>query len=63
LSRLQLHRVLQPPLQRRGRPSALAGMQAATGPVALESLGYVLPGPKGDHAEIFRGSREAEGMG
>lgn len=61
LSHLQLRRVLQPQLQRRGRPSALAGVQAAAGSVALESLGHVLPGPKGDHAEIFRGSYEAEG--
>lgn len=61
LSHLQLHRVLQPPLQRRGCPSAFSRVQATAGPVALEYLGHVLPGPKDDHAETVRGSYETEG--
>lgn len=61
LSHLQLRRLLQPPLQRCGRPSALAGVQIVTGLVVLESLDHVFPGPKGDHAETFRRSYEAEG--
>lgn len=50
---LQLCHVLQPPLQRCGCPSTLARMQTATSPVALESFSHVLPGSKGDYAEIF----------
>lgn len=61
LSHLQLRRILQPSLQRRGRPSASARMQVASDPVALEGFGDVFSSSKGDHAEILRGNYEAEG--
>lgn len=60
LLHLQLHRLLQSSLQRRRRPSASAGMQAAADPVAFEGFGDVLSSFKGDHAEILRGNYEAE---
>lgn len=60
LLHLQLHRVLQSSLQRRGRPSASAGMQAAADLVAFEGFGDMFSSFKGDHAEILRGNYEAE---
>jgi len=61
LSHLQLHRILQSSLQRRGRPSASAGMQAAADPVAFEDFGDVFSSFKGDHTEILGRNYEAEG--
>lgn len=57
---LHLRRVLQSSLQRRRRPGASEGVQAAAGPVAFERFGHVFPGLEGDHAAILRGSREME---
>lgn len=63
LSHLHVRRILQSSLQRCGRPSASARVQAAADSVALESLSDLLLSVTGDHAETFRGSSEAEGMG